>query len=351
MESGYNVNNNADLSEIHEENKKKILISIAGRFALILFIGISIYLFISTLIIIFLTRSEKEVVVPFVTGRPFLEVYDNLIRKNLIPEIKFHDVYDIDNGIILNQYPKNGTIVPEGEKIKLVVSRSKVYIPVPNLIGINLSFAINKLKNLNANNKFFSLGIGVISYMPSDKIKDNIVIDHIPGAGEEISPDRKINLLVSAGKIDADMKMPDVTGQSIDLCFDLLLARDLVVHEEIVITDIERKCGIVESQIPKAGEDISKGKQVKLKVFYYPMEEHPFTSYEKVTYTISTDEEPGIYEAYIEDSRSKRIRFHKQMTPGKSIDFVFKRTGNARVIIEYNKEIIDVIPINVDEFD
>lgn len=351
MEPENKTNNTADLNQSGEESKKKIFIAIAGRFALILFIGISIYLFISTLILIFLTRAEKEVTVPLVTGRPFLEVYDSIIRKNLIPEIRFHDVYDLDNGIILNQYPKNGSVVPGGEKIKLVVSRSKVYIPVPNLIGTNLPFAINKLKNLNANNKFFSLGIGVISYMPSDKIKDNIVIDHSPGAGEEISPDRMINLLVSSGKIDADTKMPDIRGQSIDLCFDLLLARGLIIDEEIIITDNQKKTGIVDSQTPGPGENIPDTKLIKLKILFYPMEEHPYTSYERITYTLSAYDDPGVYEACIEDSRSKRIGFHQNMKPGKNIDFIFKRTGNARVSITLNKEIINVIPINVEDFD
>ena len=40
-----------------------------------------------------------------------------------------------------------------------------------------------------------------------------------------MTPDRRVNMLVSAGRTGVDMLMPDITGQSIDLCFDLLLAK------------------------------------------------------------------------------------------------------------------------------
>ena len=333
-----------------KKEKKKRILSFAGRLALILFIGLSLYLFVSTIILISLTKPEKEVIIPHVTGKRFIDVYNSLVRKGLKPEITPYDVYDMDNGIILNQYPEKGKIVYEGEKIKLVVSRTKIHLPVPNLIGMKLPFAINKLKNLHLDDKSYEIGIGIISYIPSEKIAENAIIEQSPESGEEISPDQKVNLLVSTGKIESEMKMPQLKDQAIDLCFDLLLAKGLYVAEEIIKTDSIQKSGIIETQNPKPGEPIQPGTQIKLQINYYAQKEKPYTAYERVTYTVPANEKEGLFEAYIDDNKSKRIRFSRKMKPGSKIDFVFKRKGDCRVSITNDKQVVDVIRIKPDEF-
>ncbi|MDY6933114.1 MAG: PASTA domain-containing protein [Spirochaetota bacterium] len=335
----------------NSEALKNILSKVVGPTALLLLIGISLYLFISTIILIFLTESEKEVKIPYVVGKRFIDVYNSLERSGLSPEISFYDVFDIDNGVILNQHPECGSIVSEGTKLKLIVSRSNLLVDVPNLIGLQLPFAMNKMKNLHVYNRSISLGIGVISYIQSDKSANNIVIDQNPIAGEEVTPDRKINLLVSAGKSDIDMKMPNLIGQSIDLCFNLLLSKGLSIYEEIKITSSKKMSGLIISQEPKKGTPISKGDKAKLKIYYYPLKEHPYISYEKIDYTVPTNRERAIYEAYIEDDSSKRVRFYRQMDGGETMSFVFKRRGNARISIVSDKKIIEVIGIRVQNFE
>ncbi|MBN2402585.1 MAG: PASTA domain-containing protein [Spirochaetes bacterium] len=333
---------------VEKKERRKRMFRMAARLAVILFIGLSLYLFISSIILLFLTKSDKEVTVPYVVGKRFEDVYNSLVRKGFVPEIKPYEVFDMDNGIILDQYPENGKIVFEGEKIKLVVSRSKVYLPVPNLVGSKLPFAVNKLKNINYNDRSYAVGTGVISYIPSDTIAESTVIEQNPEPGEEISPDRKVNLLVSSGKVEGEMKMPNLRTQSVDIGFDLLLSRGLGISEEIIITDSESKSGIIVSHNPGAGESIQAGMLVKLKVYYYPQREKPYAAYERVTYTVPSDEKEGIFEAYIDDSSSKRIRFSRKMKPGWKIDFIFKRKGKAKISITNNKKVIETIWIEPD---
>lgn len=337
-------------SETGEKDARPSYFKNFGRIALIFFIGISIYFLVSTLVLIFLTKPEKEVKVPPVIGKQFVVVYNSLSRMGLNPEISFYDVYDIDNGIILNQYPESGSIVSEGDRIKLVVSRSSLYVDVPNLVGIELPLAINKLKNLHVYNRTISLGAGIISYIPSERSADNIVIEQSPKAGEKITPDRKINLLVSAGKLDADDRMPEVVGQSIDLCYDLLIAKGLNVIEEIVDVSKREGSGIVIAQNPSKGSGIKKGGMAKLRIGFFASREHPYMAYEKIEYTIARDGKNGLYEAYIEDHRPRRLRFSRAIKPGNNVRFIFHRQGNAKVSILCDKRLIKVIGINVDEF-
>ncbi|MFH0977168.1 MAG: PASTA domain-containing protein [Spirochaetota bacterium] len=339
-----------DDSDIIKKERRKRILKLAARLSVFLLIGLSVYLFISSIILIFQTKPDKEVIVPYVTGKRFADVHNSLVHKGLIPEIKHYDVYDLDNGIILNQYPENGKIVYEGQKIKLVVSRSSVYLPVPNLVGAKLPFAVNKLKNIHVNDRSYSVGTGVISYVPSDKIAESIVMDQSPEAGAEISPDRKVNLLVSAGKTGTDMKMPQLVGQSIDLCLDLLISKGLSVTEEVIATDQPSKSGVIESQMPRPGEPVEKGMPVKLAVSYFHQKEKTYISYERITYQIPNNEKEGIFEAYVEDALSKRMVFSRKMKPGWKIDFIFKRKGEAKISITKDGSVIETINIEPDDF-
>jgi len=320
------------------------------RLALIFFAGFSVYLFASTLMLIFLTKSSAEIKVPEVTGKRYMDVSNGLTRKGFRTELKFIDVYDIEDGIILRQYPESGEVALEGSKLTLTVSRSKFFIDVPNLTGSQLPIAINKLKNLHYQDKSVSIATGMISYIPSEKTAANIVIDQFPKAGTKVSPDVKVNLLVSSGSAGVDKKMPDVKGQSVDLCFDLLMAHGLTVKQEIIKTGDINRSGIIESQSIAAGTPLKDGDTVTLSVNFYQLTEHPYTAYELVDYTIPSDSGNGLYEAVIEDRDSKRIRYSANAAPGEKIRFVFNRVGNSKIYIDKDKKNIRVMSIRVDEF-
>ena len=334
-------------NDISKEEKVDYFKTIA-RIALIFFIGFSIFLVISTIILIVLTKSDKEVSVPDVEGKKFVEVYNNLTRKGLKPELKFEDMFNVYDGIILEQHPESNSIVSENSTIKLTISRSSVYIDVPNLVGVELPMALNKIKNLHYHDRTVSLTTGIISYIPSDKSANNIVLDQTPRAGEKITPDRFVNLLVSTGKVETDSKMPSITGQSIDLCFDLLMAKGLVIREEVVKANDMKKSGLVIAQTPVKDINIKKNDAVTLKVNWYPLEKHPYSAYEKVEFKIPGDGEAGLYEAIIEDNKSKRIRFSRKMKAGQKIVFVFRRVGNAKIHMTCNKETVQIRSIDID---
>ncbi len=319
-----------------------------GRVFLLYFIGFSIFLFVSTVMMIILTRPSSEIKVPEVTGKKFNDVYNSLVRKGLKPEITFRDVYDLDNGIILKQSPESSSIVPGDSTIRLIVSRSGYSIEVPNMVGKSLPIAINSLKNLHYHGRSFQVFPGVISYIPSEKTADNIIIAHSPIAGERIDPDQKVNLLVSSGKVKGDQRMPEITGQSINLCYDLLAAKGVQIAEEIVQTWDKSKAGTVLSHTPGKNALLKKGSTVKLRIAWSPLKEHTYRAYEKVTFKIPPGKPSGLYEALIEDDSAKRIRFSRLMKPGQTMQFVFHRTGNAKISITADKKAIHAMSISVE---
>ncbi len=339
-----------EIKENNEEMKFKYFRPM-GKLALIFFLGFTLYIFMSTMILIFLTESSRDVKVPELVGKRYIEVSNSLIRKGFQPNIKFEEVYDLEDGIILSQHPDSGEVVGEGSNLRLVVSRSKFYIDVPNLTGAQLPIAINKLKNLHYQDKTVSISTGVISYVPSDKTAENVVIAQSPRGGEKVSPDMKVNLLVSSGSEKKDDKrMPSVVDQSIDLCYDLLLSKGLKIKEEIVNTSDKSKSGIVFSQSIAPNSKIADGATVNIKVYWYSMKEHPYSAYETVDFTIPSGSGSGHYEALVEDNSSKRVRFSEDLKDGSKIRFIFNRTGNAKITISKDKKNIRVMSINANDF-
>jgi beta-lactam-binding protein with PASTA domain len=334
--------------EINDPAEGFTIFSSVWRIAAIFFMGFSVFLMVSTMMLQFLTKSGTQVTVPDVTGKRFVDVYNSLIRKDIKPDLSFKDINDLDDGIILKQSPEAGSVIYENEKLKLLVSRSEILIDVPNVAGVSYAMAVNKLKNLHFNEKPVSLSIGMVTYIPSEKTADNIVISQLPPAGERVKPERRVNLLVSAGKTAVDAVMPEVTGQSVDLCYDLLLAKGVFIDIEVVQTVTPADSGIISVQSPAAGTVLKKDDIVKLKTSLYPSKEKPYSAYDICEYKIPSDEQPGIYEAYVEDNTSKRVRFYKRMKPGEIIRFPFHRNGNAKVTILRDKEKVRVLNINAD---
>ena len=217
---------------------------------------------------------------------------------------------------------------------------------MPDLKGLNLSSALNLLNKIKINGRQVSPGRGVISYVYSNTMNENHIIDQNPEFGSNVAPWQKINFLVSTTSKKDNDRMPNVTGQNIDLCYNLLISKGLLVSEEILPTGKISKSGVIISQSPYKRSRFEKGDRIKLKILYYPHNKGLYTAYEKFEYKVPADLKAGIYEAHIEDDGSDRIRFSGNVKPGKKIRFVFKRHGNANVIIRSENKIIKEILVN-----
>jgi beta-lactam-binding protein with PASTA domain len=330
--------------------KIRIFCSENRKIFILIFIYFTFFMFVSTLILILLTKPDGEVKVPDVIGKKFTSVYGLLERKGIKPTLKFYNTFDVEDGLILSQYPDAGSVISEGDRLDITISRNSLSLDTPSLIGKELPIAKNMLKNLHIGERTVSIGVGVTSYVYSDKSAENIVLDQSPKPGEKINPEQKINILVSAGATGADNKMPDITGQSIDLCFPLLLAKGTVVNQEVVNANNPGESGRIMSQEPAKDTVLTPGQQIKVKVAYYPKEAKFYHGYEKLIYKVDEDEKTGLYEAYVEDYDPSRVVYTMKLKGGETLQCVFQRTGNARVTILRNKKAVKVLRMNVEDF-
>ncbi len=318
--------------------------------ALIL-IYFSIFIAASLLIIIIRIKPSKEVKVPSVTGETFLSVYNQLVRKELKPEIKFYDVMDMDDGIILSQYPPAGAPAKAGSRFRITVSRNNLKVEVPTLTGSELSIAKNKLKNLHVSEKTVSLAIGTVTYIPSKDAAAQVVIMQSPRAGEKVKPDQKVNMLVSLGDSANLDVLPDLKGQSIDLANDFLSSSRVSISQKIVKADKKEQSGIIISQTPAPGTKIDAKTTVTLEVGFYDVTDHFYTGYERIKMSVPKSGDEGLYEAAVMDDITERICFSAVQKGGDEIEFVFFRTGNAKIMLMKDKKEIKKTTVNVDSFE
>lgn len=339
-----------DKEKTKKEKKPLKFFGTFPRIVLIFFIGFSCYIFVSTIMMVFLTKSSKEVKAPDIVGSTFTDVYNSLIRKGIKPEIKFVDIYDMEDGVILNQYPESGKIIPVNSTLSLTVSRSRLLLDVPNLIGSELPVAKGKLSKMHYHDRTISIRTGIISYVSSEKVPENIVINQSPKAGEKITPAQKVNLLVSSGSVSEAPTVPQVVGQSIDLCYDLLRSKELNIIQQINIVNDKNISGIVAAQVPAAGTKITPEMTIRLTVNYYPMTDKPYYAYERINYEIPKKIDPGKYQVLVEDQESKRIVFTGDPNAARKLECVYNRSGNAKITILKDKKVIQKFKVDVNEY-
>jgi eukaryotic-like serine/threonine-protein kinase len=320
------------------------------KYFLLMLVYVTLFMIVSTFMIVKLNQPAGKVRVPDVKGKEFDNVYNTLIDRELRPEISFFDALDVDSGIILKQHPAAGSIIPRESRIKLVISRNNQKVEVPDVTGGPLIIATNKLSTLYIGEKKVSLAPGIVSYIPSSEHEENSVIAQSPRAGEKVSPHSKINLLVSAGVLGRDSLMPELSGQHIDLCFDLLLSMGASVRQEIVAAASVEESGRIIKQSLAPGSAVTKGTEVVLTVAFFERENKYYQSYEKISFSAPKDAEEALYEAWVEDEEHKRIRFSRVCKANENITFVFHRTGNARVEIVKDKVKEKIITFDVDSF-
>lgn len=148
------------------------------------------------------TLYGDTIKVPDFVGMTYEKASFKAERKGLTVERK--DVYqaDVEAGCVAQQTPEKGERVNAGDVVVLYVSFGAGDIQVPNVVGLRKSKAEEELAEMG-------LSLGQVDYVSSDKPVGEI-IEQTPDAGEMVSADARINVKVSQGAIDEEVKVPDL---------------------------------------------------------------------------------------------------------------------------------------------
>ena len=154
---------------------------------------------------------------------------------------------NIPRGFVISQNPVAGTKMSPGSSVDLVVSKGPSLIEISDLSRKSPEDAIQILETLG-----FEYEI-VEEY--SEDIEIGLVSGTLPEAGEIVTPDQLIQVVVSLG---IRIEMPEVDGLSYEDAINILEELNLVA------TVVGDTSGKVRKQIPRKGEFVEPGQVVEL---------------------------------------------------------------------------------------
>ncbi|MDL4819919.1 Stk1 family PASTA domain-containing Ser/Thr kinase [Actinomadura opuntiae] len=164
-------------------------------------------------------------------------------------------VYDdhVHKGMVARSDPPAGARVAKGETVTLTPSKGITPREIPDVSGKSLDDAKQALQS-----KGFT--VGRTSTAPSQRVGKGKVIGTDPDAGEKLSPDKPVDVVVSSG-----MSMPNVVGDDGDTAANQL--RSMGLNVKVTKKKVDGKpADTVISQDPSEGTGVSRGDDVTLVV-------------------------------------------------------------------------------------
>jgi len=154
---------------------------------------------------------------------------------------------NVPRGFVISQNPVAGTKMSPGFKVDLVVSKGPSLIEISDLSRKSPEDAIQILETLGFEYELIE------EY--SEDVEIGLVSGTLPEAGEIVTPDQLIQVIVSLG---IRIEMPEVDGLSYEDAISILEELNLIAT---VVGDTNGK---VRKQIPRKGEFVEPGQVVEL---------------------------------------------------------------------------------------
>jgi beta-lactam-binding protein with PASTA domain/tRNA A-37 threonylcarbamoyl transferase component Bud32 len=197
---------------------------------------------------IYVSTGPAPVEVPDVVGLSVEEARDVLRDEGLrIGDVTFQPNDEVDEGEVVDQFPRASEEVETGTPIDLVVSSGPEEILAPAVVGQTQASAEAEIE---------ALGLTVQVLTAPDDAPAGEVIAQDPEQGTPMAAGDAVTITVSTGP--EEQEMPDVTGQDADSA-EAFLEEDF----GLVVSQEEGACaappGTVCDQDPPAGTLVSEG--------------------------------------------------------------------------------------------
>lgn len=235
-------------------------------------LGLMLATFFSTVVVVVLlavvvffaaAEGPERVMVPEVKGKKLENALLEMQVKELYPKIslRYSDVPG-DEGTILDQSPKAGSIVKGNSRVSLVVSRGVVANQVGNYVGLKLDDMRMNLQTLFAGTTKPLILIGDVSYIP-DTTDAGVILEQDPPEGTSITDPVKVNLVVSRGPQYENTKPPYLVGKSINDVLQTITRSKLIFDFTAHTAGEGETAGTVVSQKLADAEDSTMPEFVK----------------------------------------------------------------------------------------
>ncbi|MBT2387670.1 Stk1 family PASTA domain-containing Ser/Thr kinase, partial [Streptomyces sp. ISL-11] len=200
--------------------------------------------------------SGQFTTVPAVLDMPREKAEKELGKAGLGVKVEQDFSDTIERGHVMTTDPGAGDRIRSTGKVTITVSRGPARSEVPNVVGMPLDKAKEKIKGAG-------LAVGETGQQFSDETPQGSVLATDPAPGAQRRPDSPVALTVSKGRA---LDVPDVTGLSVADATAAL--RDKGLNVEVAGTEVfsDKPKGAVAGHSPAKGEQLAKGDTVTLTV-------------------------------------------------------------------------------------
>lgn len=197
--------------------------------------------------------SNTTVDVPNVVGKQVSVAKNILEDKHLRVSTSEVTNTDVPAGQVISQSPGSGEKVKEQRTIHLVVSKGVGDITVPDLSGMTVEQAKQRLKDLG-------LVVGKITQGSIEGKPVNTIVAQSPSGDSKVSKGTTVDLVVNKPQTKK-VKMPDVVGMTLKDARQVLGSNNIGVNQ--ISGSVDEKA-IVTEQSVKAGEEVNEGSSLNL---------------------------------------------------------------------------------------
>jgi beta-lactam-binding protein with PASTA domain len=254
-----------DLSSIEGYVTNHLKMFIFSLAALLLLVGI-----IAVSVFFIAVRGAEQTMVPNVVGKELTAALLELQVKELYPRIQLrYSQTSMDKGLILEQEPRPGTIVKAGRRIRLVVSRGVIVNRVENFTGRNINDVRMDILAISAQSGGTAL-LNIrepLMYEFSSEYPGTI-LEQKPEPGTEISGPMTLEFVVSRGRENVSVTVPDLTGVELTRALELITASRINFEFTVRDRTSDEAGETVVAQRPAAGSIIPANSIVHLTVTF-----------------------------------------------------------------------------------
>ena len=283
-------------------------------------------------------RLDNEIItVPDVVGMPAEEGSQLLVDTGFKVDATARKISStVEAGHIISQSHEAGETLKKDFTIAIVISQGSERITVPNVIHDDFTEAKVQLENN-------SLVVGETIYEFSDLPKDT-VINQSPLAGQEVSSNTRIELVISKGPEEALVLIPNLKGLTLEEARERLAPISISTGDISYIENLDYESGqIVEQSIP-SGEEIAEESSIDLVIAENPDEpvEPEEEVFEKVfIIPLNFPEEKRIIKVEkIVDGNSEIVYENEHLKSEGTVRVVVEGKGPATVKFYYGDQMI-----------
>jgi len=210
-------------------------------------VGFTLFFLASLIIITVNVRTRGKVNIPSLVGKLYLEEHNTLMTTGLHIELQKANLVEFPYGYILAQSIAPGEIVSEGTRLALLTNDNKSIVPVPNIVGSSEVIAQKILANIPVGKTSFSLVIGTVTRIPSDKPAGEVLAQY-PPAQAQVIPETPVSLLISEGpeKLKTGYLFPDVRDVHVEILKKISYVNHIPIKIVTTKTYDYKKNGLVE---------------------------------------------------------------------------------------------------------